>query len=215
MNGSREPTGPRPIWTHINAASAITLLGMLLGLTSLVLTVHGHLDIAVILLAFCIVCDRLDGAVARRLGQVGQFGAELDNLSDSIVFGVAPAFFVYLVGGGGFMALPAAFLVTTAVLRLARYSLVGLTERNGKKYFVGLPVPYTAASLVLLWPLIRETSGTVQALLLALYAVALGLLMVSRLPIRKGAPVEKYLLYGLFPLILLYLALCAAGVISF
>src|SRR5687768_5765026 len=37
------------------------------------------------------VCDALDGRVARLTGAASSFGAELDSLADMITFGVAPA----------------------------------------------------------------------------------------------------------------------------
>src|SRR5436190_3395523 len=37
------------------------------------------------------ICDVLDGRVARLTGMASSFGAELDSLADMITFGVAPA----------------------------------------------------------------------------------------------------------------------------
>ena len=42
-------------------------------------------------IVFGMVCDALDGRVARLTGAASAFGAELDSLADMITFGVAPA----------------------------------------------------------------------------------------------------------------------------
>jgi CDP-diacylglycerol--serine O-phosphatidyltransferase len=69
--------------------------------------------------------DGIDGRVARMLKAQSRFGAELDSLSDSISFGVAPALIVFLWSLqdvprlGWFAAL--AFAIC-CVLRLARFN---------------------------------------------------------------------------------------------
>jgi CDP-diacylglycerol--serine O-phosphatidyltransferase len=188
-----------PIWSQLNWACAITLVGLLLGLAAILAAFRGWPEVAAILLFGCIVCDRTDGAVARRFGQMTPFGAELDNLCDAIAFGVAPAAFIYVFSGGGFMALPAALLVVAGVMRLARYARVGLWVHGGRPHFVGLPIPYTAAVLYCIWPVVRELEEGWRAGVLSVYAVVLAGLMTSRVPVPKNSRVERIGLYVLFP----------------
>ena len=54
---------------------------------------------AVILMLMAAVFDLFDGLVARKL-RSSPMGAELDNLSDLISFGLAPAYFVLVYGHG-------------------------------------------------------------------------------------------------------------------
>ena len=68
---------------------------------STVLTLHSarieaiaptYLAVGVLMLIGAMVCDSLDGRVARMTGQASKFGEQLDSLADAVSFGVAPAF---------------------------------------------------------------------------------------------------------------------------
>ena len=47
------------------------------------------------LVLFAMVCDGIDGRVARITGTTSRFGIELDSLADVISFGIAPAVLLY------------------------------------------------------------------------------------------------------------------------
>ena len=74
----------------IKPADIITLLNALLGFASIIMTLQGQLESALILILIAVIADGADGAVARYSG-FGVLGANLDSLSDVISFGVAPA----------------------------------------------------------------------------------------------------------------------------
>lgn len=135
---------------------------------------------AVILMLLASVFDLFDGLVARKL-RSSPMGAELDNLSDLISFGLAPAYFVAVWGmvasdAHQRVSVVAAVVVLLAVvLRLARFSCV--TLRDG--IFQGMPSPFgalTVVSIVLLGLPFLPT-------LLAIIGVAW--LMVSRVEYPK------------------------------
>ena len=103
--------------------------------------------IALGLLPVALVCDALDGYVAR-LSRTRQslLGADLDSLSDVISFGVAPAVLGYTLGlRGGWDMLCLVYFVVCGVSRLARFNVTAsaLTDSGtGKvKYFEGTPIP--------------------------------------------------------------------------
>ncbi len=104
---------------------------------------------AVILMLLASVFDLFDGLVARKL-RSSAMGAELDNLSDLISFGLAPAYFVVVWGmvaddAHQRVSVVAAVVVLLAVvLRLARFSCV--TMRDG--IFQGMPSPFGALTVV-------------------------------------------------------------------
>src|SRR5690242_6018834 len=104
---------------------------------------------AVILMLCAAVFDLFDGLVARKL-RSSPMGAELDNLSDLISFGLAPAYFVVVWGmvaddGHKHISAVAGVVVMLAVvLRLARFSCV--TVRDG--IFQGMPSPMGALTIV-------------------------------------------------------------------
>ncbi|MER6027659.1 CDP-diacylglycerol--serine O-phosphatidyltransferase [Streptomyces sp. NPDC001851] len=135
---------------------------------------------AVILMLCAAVFDLFDGLVARKL-RSSPMGAELDNLSDLISFGLAPAYFVLVYGmvardAHERVAAAGAIVVLLAVvLRLARFSCV--TVKDGT--FQGMPSPFgalTVVSIVLL-------ELPFEATLLAVLGTAW--LMVSRVEYPK------------------------------
>jgi CDP-diacylglycerol--serine O-phosphatidyltransferase len=111
--------------------------------------------IAFLLLPVALVCDVLDGYVAR-LNRARQsvLGADLDSLSDIISFGVAPAVLGYTLGlRGGWDVVALTYFVVCGASRLARFNVTAaaLADREtGKvKYFEGTPIP-TSIIIVLL-----------------------------------------------------------------
>ena len=75
--------------------SAITIIGMCFGLTSIRMSLEGFHELAASLILLAAVADGLDGLAARQLNAVSKFGAELDSLTDFWCFGVAPSILLY------------------------------------------------------------------------------------------------------------------------
>jgi len=112
--------------------------------------------IAFVLLPLALVCDVLDGVVARRNPKrQSALGADLDSLSDVISFGVAPAVVGFTLGlRAGWDMLVLTYFVLCGVSRLARFNVTAeaLADRaTGKvKYFEGTPIPTSIAIVALL-----------------------------------------------------------------
>jgi CDP-diacylglycerol--serine O-phosphatidyltransferase len=111
---------------------------------------------AFILLPTALMCDVLDGYVAR-LNRKRQsvLGADLDSLADVISFGVAPAVLGFTLGlRGGWDMLILTYFVVCGVSRLARFNVTASAladETTGKvKYFEGTPIPTSVIIVVLL-----------------------------------------------------------------
>ena len=111
---------------------------------------------AFILLPTALVCDVLDGYVAR-LDKKRQsaLGADLDSLADVISFGVAPAVLGFTLGlRGGWDMLILTYFVVCGVSRLARFNATAAAladEKTGKvKYFEGTPIPTSVVLVVVL-----------------------------------------------------------------
>ncbi len=134
---------------------------------------------AVILMLMAAIFDLFDGLVARKL-RSSPMGAELDNLSDLISFGLA-AYFVLVYGMVAddahqrVSALAAIVVLLAVVLRLARFSCV--TLKDGM--FQGMPSPFGALTVVSIVLLELPFIPT----LLAIIGVAW--LMVSRVEYPK------------------------------
>lgn len=65
------------------------------GVLSMIMTLHGLYTWAGVCILLAMVCDACDGRSARALGVAGDFGKELDSLSDVVSFGAASAFLIY------------------------------------------------------------------------------------------------------------------------
>jgi len=103
------------------------------------------LRLAFALLPIALVCDILDGRVARARRQVSMLGQELDSLADLISFGIAPAALAFALGmRGGVDAIGLVYFVACGISRLARYNATAsqLSDESGKvKYYEGTPIP--------------------------------------------------------------------------
>ncbi len=189
-----------PLSTRLSIADTLTLGNAICGFMAVYFTTTGvlipHLTgnedggmarhsaaMAVILMLLASVFDLFDGLVARKL-RASAMGAELDNLSDLISFGLAPAYFVVTWGmvasdanqANQRVSVVAAVVVLLAVvLRLARFSCV--TLRDG--IFQGMPSPFGALTVVAIVLLELPFLPT----LLAIIGVAW--LMVSRVEYPK------------------------------
>jgi CDP-diacylglycerol--serine O-phosphatidyltransferase len=110
-----------------------------------------YLKLSFGLLPIALVCDFLDGRVARMRNKVSMLGQELDSLADLVSFGVAPSVMAFTLGmRGGWDAAILVFFVGCGISRLARYNATAATLSDGAgkvKYFEGTPIP-TSLSLV-------------------------------------------------------------------
>ena len=102
---------------------------------------------AFILLPLALVCDVLDGMVARaQKSRQSVLGGDLDSLADVISFGVAPAVLGFTLGlRGGWDVVCLTYLVVCGVSRLARFNVTAAAladAATGKvKYLRGHPDP--------------------------------------------------------------------------
>ena len=106
-----------------------------------------YLWIAFVLLPLALVCDVLDGIVARaQRHRQSALGGDLDSLADVISFGVAPAVLGFTLGlRGGWDMVCLTYFVVCGVSRLARFNVTAAAlsdSSTGKvRYFEGTPIP--------------------------------------------------------------------------
>ena len=103
-----------------------TAASAFLGVISIFAAVRGEYEKAIIYIVFSLICDGLDGRVARLTKTTSKFGVEFDSLADIVAFGVAPAvLFYYSVGHhfGRLGSLVAALFVVFGAIRLARFNV--------------------------------------------------------------------------------------------
>lgn len=160
------------------------------GFYAIVASMDGHFDRAPLAIFLAMVCDGLDGRVARWTGTESAFGKEYDSLSDLVAFGLAPALVVYQWGVSrllewnvvwGRIGWLVTFLYAVATaLRLARFNV--RTSVVDKRYFEGLPSPSAAALVAgFIWVIPRVVLPQPFDLILAIFTTAVAaMLMVSR-----------------------------------
>lgn len=178
----RKAHNARPIVAIL--PNVATLLAMCCGMTAIRMSILQSFEAAVFLIILAAFFDMLDGRLARFLGSTSQLGAELDSLSDLLNFGAAPAILLYLQhlhtwGNLGWAVV--LFYTSCVALRLARFNVSQSTAPN-PYYFTG--VPSTAGGYLVLWLPMVEFAFRIQlpAYYIALHMVAVGILMVSKIP---------------------------------
>lgn len=129
------------------APNAVTAMALCFGLTGVRFALAERWELAVACVILAGVLDGLDGRIARLLRGESRFGAELDSLSDSIAFGVAPALILYLWSLQYMPKLGWLFALAHALmcaLRLARFNArIDLDEQPHKSagFMTGVPAP--------------------------------------------------------------------------
>ncbi len=153
-NGEERQPFRFPFVSRSFVPSAFTVMNMVCGYGSIVMSGEGNFATAGWLIFIAAFFDTIDGFVARVTNGASEFGVELDSLSDLVSFGAAPAFLVYRFGLASY-GMPLGLILSSLLmvgsgLRLARFniSLIGYHKES----FSGLPTPaqaMTIASFVL------------------------------------------------------------------
>lgn len=175
----------------------ITLLGLVIGLSSIRFALDHRWELAVYCIVIASILDGIDGRVARLFNATSTFGAELDSLCDFANFGVAPALIMYL---WTFQYYEFKLLSWTVILifivcmaiRLARFNTAMFVEHTQQKlikcFSLGVPAP--AGALLLLLPIIIDFEiATIfnvnvrsHAAMIDLYIIVIAMMLPSRLP---------------------------------
>ena len=187
-----KPRGRRTMSLQL-LPSAMTVLSMCAGLTSIKFALEHQPIPAMALIAAAAILDALDGRVARILGVQSRLGAEIDSLADAVNFGVTPALVVYVTLLSKWPVGWAVVLLyaVCVVLRLARYNAQaddGNQPSYKKEFFVGMPAPAGAVSMIGLVGLKLQFHGEgwwTSLWFLAFWITGTSLLMVSTIPMKK------------------------------
>lgn len=200
----------------------LTVTAICAGLTSIRFGVQGNYLLAVELIFFAALLDGVDGSLARLLKSNSRMGAELDSLADFLNFGVAPGLLVYFwalqdMRSAGWI--PVLALAVCCVLRLARFNVAMKSEDDEAAapgpalppgYFMGVPSP--AGALLAMLPMYVSFAFTapgdahepvLPGLVICAWLIAVGLLMISRIPTwslkaaRIGRENVKFVLVGI------------------
>ncbi len=136
--------------------------------------------------------DAFDGRVARMTKTQSDFGVQLDSLADVVSFGAAPALLVYkwALAPLGFIGLFVSFcFAACGALRLARFNVLAHRgDKGSSRFFVGLPIPLAAGTIVALviahYRQFGSTTDAATRVPVALVVILLSFLMVSTVRYR-------------------------------
>ncbi len=164
--------------------SLLSLLNVFFGFLSIMEAIKGRFKISAILILVAWFMDVMDGFVARSLRATSPLGIQLDSLSDSISFGLAPSLLIYSIY---LKNVPQGWIIpflyfSAGVIRLARYNVLAMSEQIRQSFFIGLPIPASAillSGIVLLFK--NDFSGSIFYGSISLLLLILSFLMISKI----------------------------------
>ena len=186
---------------QLDPATCLTLTSITLSILAVVFTARGSLAAGVICFMYAGLCDLFDGFIARRSTRTMEqqaFGLQIDSIADMAAFGVVPAFIALHLGLNSPAEVAALiFYVCCAAMRLAFFNVHGTKADGKKRFYIGVPVTYSALVLPILL-LFATTPGELPLPgLVQAYFWVLGTLFVLRIQVPKPGGIS----YVIFPLI--------------
>src|SRR5262245_35824391 len=185
LQGRRRMTPPLRRGVYL-LPNLVTTGGLFCGFFSIISAFREEYLIAAVAVLVALVCDALDGRIARLTHTTSSFGVQYDSLSDVIAFGVAPGVLAHrwaLEAWGVWGWLAASLYVTCGAMRLARFNVQ--VDVVDKRHFVGLPIPAAAgvvATTILIYYFLGGEGATNKHITLLFLIYALAGLMVSTIP---------------------------------
>lgn len=188
---SDKPRGRRTVNLQI-LPSAMTVLSICAGLTSIRFALLHQPVPAMALIVAAAILDGLDGRVARMLDAQSRMGAEIDSLADAVNFGVTPALvlYVWMLSRWPIGWVVVLLYAVCVVLRLARYNALaddGNQPAYAHEFFVGMPAPAGAVSMIGLMGLKLQfgEGWWTSVWFLCIWVTGTSMLMVSGIPMKK------------------------------
>ena len=176
-----------PVLKHINFPSVLTTTGLLMGAVTAWLLMHRQDDLrwAVLALFFCGVLDLADGLAASRLGKITEFGKQVDSLVDFFTCCIMPIIIVHqFFYDNAFVIGAVAIYAICGLWRLANFNITPQSvDKDGKKYFIGLPVPGAMMVVTMVFWFLQNYGGS-QWIMGAAF-LFLAFMMISFIKLRK------------------------------
>ncbi|MEY2792195.1 MAG: CDP-diacylglycerol--serine O-phosphatidyltransferase [Bacteroidota bacterium] len=173
----------------------LTLGNLLSGCLGLVFIMEDHLLWATYCIAISLICDFLDGFLARLLNAYSEIGKQLDSLADMVSFGVLPSFmllnlvekscssFCYYGIGGFYKPYMVFALALASAYRLAKFNI----DTRQTDQFIGVPTPANGLFIASIPAILFFQPEFATYFLhfngLLIYAILMSYLMVSELPL--------------------------------
>ena len=184
----------------------LTYSGLLFSIFGILSSMKGDFVGALLYVGLALVCDTLDGKVAKtkknRTRAQSMFGIQIDSLCDMVSFGVTPAIFCYCAGMNSYADLALiCYYCLCCVIRLAYFNVLAADkDPDEKSVYHGLPVVGFAIALPVLYMLSLWFSANT-----VVWALRVGMPLVGTLYILDfHMPKPKLIM--LLPLLVMYLA---------
>ena len=190
--------------------NALTVMNAMMGLLAVFFAAQGRMREGYLILIGAAIFDKLDGALARRLGLTEQgavvsgrsvsVGGILDDIADAVSFCLVPALIFYLVLDGvrtPLTVLPIGWgAIGYATLGIARLIYFTLDRNPIPGYFKGMPTP--AAALLVVGPLVLFTQAAEQSAALAHFWGTVSIVMMILVSLLMNLYRVHYIHFGRF-----------------
>lgn len=181
----------------------VTYLGLISSMMAAVFSIDSNYKISIILLMLAAIFDLFDGMLARKLNKTEKenlFGIQIDSIIDVCSFGIVPTIIGYNMGLNTKLDLIIfGMYICGATMRLAYFNYLALIPENNtdnkpkKKYFLGLPVTFSAIILPLVFVLSFVLTNSFNILFLRIAYLLIAILFVSKIKIPKPTGVWYYI----------------------
>lgn len=169
----------------------LTYGGLICALLGMVQAFKGNYIAVMLLLGGALLCDTLDGKVARskknRTDMEKMNGIQLDTLCDQVSFGVFPPLVFYTMGlrnWAGILAILFYCFCTTT--RLSYYNVLAINKKpDEKSVFHGFPCPCLSILLPVVLLIGLWVPETVMLWIMGVVLVAMGCLYIWDIEIKK------------------------------
>lgn len=169
----------RDIISYIRLPDVLSISGLFFSTLSIFFSLKKEFLIAAIFIFISTLLDYSDGKISRKMKREGRFGLELDNLCDVVLYLLSIVIFGYSAGLNNSLAILIFIIfITTGILRLARFSIVGIMHG----YYEGLPVGYSIIIPVLYFIFV-EFDVNINHLLWFYFVPSF--LMISTIKVKK------------------------------
>lgn len=130
----------RDLRSYIKLPDILSISGLFFSILSIFSSLKGAFITSTVFILISTFLDYSDGKISRKIKRKGRFGLELDNLCDVVLYLISIAVFGYAIGLKNNLAIVVFIIfITAGILRLARFSIVGIVQG----YYKGLPVGYS------------------------------------------------------------------------
>ncbi len=177
---------------RLNLADLISLSALFFSSFALVQIFAKNFYFAISLLFIGMFADNFDGMIARKLNIESEFGRYLDGFIDLIGYLIAPVLFLYVLGNKDPLSLIIFFIfITSGILRLSKFNIIGNLKEGSKLYYTGLPVFWSLFLLLFLFGLSFITKHLVFITISNLLLITFSFFMILNKPFFKP---QKYIL---------------------